>query len=147
MVLFCCWIRKQNFIAWCTFKSYKCDMIWNYINVIIFLYIEQSWKVLQYHMKIKFLLWFWSIKTFIMTSVSAPSSAHNIMPPEFFNSLMGSSSIPTSTAGTSSHTVTNSKGVKDETSVTSMTAAALSSAVRNMLSSEFLRQKWLNSQR
>jgi hypothetical protein len=28
-----------------------------------------------------------------------------------------------------------------------MTAAALSSAVRNMLNTEFLRQKWLYSQR
>ena len=84
-----------------------------------------------------------------MTSVTATakSNALNIMPPEFFNSLMNSTAA--SNLNTNSHTTasTVSKNLKNESSVTSMTAAALSSAVRNMLNTEFLRQKWLYSQR
>ena len=88
-----------------------------------------------------------------MASVSASAasspSALNIMPPEFFSSLMGSPSMTVSKDNTTSEIATTNlnRNSKKESSVTTMTAAALSSAVRNMLNSEFLRQKWLYSQR
>ena len=86
-------------------------------------------------------------------NVTSNASALNIMPPEFFNSLMGgSSSIKDSKAFAASisdheNSVSNDKDTNIDAAVTPITAAALSSAVRNMLNSEFLRQKWLYSQR
>ena len=87
------------------------------------------------------------------SNVQSNTSALNIMPPEFFNSLMGSSSSikdsKTFSASSSDNDkpVSNDKNNKNDAAVTPITAAALSSAVRNMLNSEFLRQKWLYSQR
>ena len=86
-------------------------------------------------------------------NVASNASTLNIMPPEFFNSLMGgSSSFKDSKAFTPSSSdneklVANDKDTKNDAAVTPITAAALSSAVRNMLNSEFLRQKWLYSQK
>lgn len=85
----------------------------------------------------------------VTASAASSPSALNIMPPEFFSSLMGSPSMTASNGNPTSETVTPNlnRNSKKESSVTTMTAAALSSAVRNMLNTEFLRQKWLYSQR
>ena len=87
--------------------------------------------------------------TSLAASVASNPTALNIMPPEFFNSLMGSTPIKDPNTNNSSDNGIQSlnKNLKNESAVTPMTAAALSSAVRNMLNTEFLRQKWLYSQR
>jgi len=86
-------------------------------------------------------------------NVTTNTSTLNIMPPEFFNSLMGGSAstkdskIFADSSSENDKSVSNDKNNKKDAAVTPITAAALSSAVRNMLNSEFLRQKWLYSQR
>ena len=83
----------------------------------------------------------------VHASVASTSNPLTIMPPDFFNSLIGSPSMKDSKAiDVVDNDMINSNSNNDK-SVNPMTAAALSSAVRNMLNSEFLRQKWLYSQR
>ena len=80
----------------------------------------------------------------VTASATSSSSAANIMSPEFFSSLRGSPSFTASKVNSTLETATSNlnRNSKQESQVPAMTAAVLSSAVRNMLSSEFLRQKW-----